>query len=129
MKRTSRTLRIGEVATRYRLHPQTLRLYEREGLLVPSRSRGNNRAYDEADLRRLECILNLSRELGVNLAGIGIILHMRERLQELQGEVLRLETLAGAQWREGTALASEVALVPAPPRPIARAPARMRSWR
>ena len=124
-----KVLRIGEVAIRYGLHPQTLRLYEREGLLAPSRSRGNNRAYGEKDLARLDCILSLSRDLGVNLAGIAVILNMRERLQEVQGEVARLEALVEAQWAAGPVRPREGALVKAPPRPLVASRGRTRSWR
>src|ERR1035441_8596326 len=74
---------ISAVAEMYEIHPQTLRLYEREGLLKPSRSEGNTRYYTEEDLERLEFILNLARDLGVNIAGIGIILQMRERMEEM----------------------------------------------
>ena len=81
---------ISWVARQYRVHPQTLRLYEREGLLRPSRSRGNTRLYSASDLERLEVILGLTRELGVNLAGVEVILRLRERVQELQGELERL---------------------------------------
>ena len=68
---------ISTVSKLYNIHPQTLRLYEREGLLKPSRTEGNTRLYSEEDLRQLEIILNLTRELGVNLAGVEIILNMR----------------------------------------------------
>ncbi|MEE9234211.1 MAG: helix-turn-helix transcriptional regulator [Candidatus Acidoferrales bacterium] len=78
---------ISAVAERYHLHPQTLRLYEREGLLTPSRSEGNTRLYTEEDLERLEVVLNLTRDLGVNLAGIEVILNMREKMGELQEEM------------------------------------------
>jgi MerR family transcriptional regulator/heat shock protein HspR len=69
---------ISSVAETYQIHPQTLRLYERLGLLMPSRSDGNTRLYTEEDLHRLEVILTLTRELGVNLAGVEVILNMRE---------------------------------------------------
>ncbi len=75
---------ISAVAEQYEIHPQTLRLYEREGLLKPSRSDGNTRLYTEEDLDRLEVILHLTRDLGVNLAGVEIILNMRERMSEMQ---------------------------------------------
>jgi MerR family transcriptional regulator, heat shock protein HspR len=75
---------ISAVAELYQLHPQTLRLYERVGLLKPSRSQGNTRLYTDGDLERLEVILNLTRELGVNLAGIEIILNMRDKMGEMQ---------------------------------------------
>ncbi|MFQ5927450.1 MAG: helix-turn-helix transcriptional regulator [Terriglobia bacterium] len=77
---------ISAVAEKYSLHPQTLRLYEREGLLKPSRSEGNTRLYIEEDLERLEVILNLTRELGVNLAGIEVILNMRDKMAQMQQE-------------------------------------------
>ncbi len=78
---------ISAVAQRYNIHPQTLRLYEREGLLTPSRTEGNTRLYSDEDLERLETILTLTRELGVNLAGVEIILNMRERMAQMQREV------------------------------------------
>ncbi|HWG59646.1 MAG TPA: helix-turn-helix transcriptional regulator [Candidatus Acidoferrales bacterium] len=78
---------ISAVAELYKLHPQTLRLYERVGLLKPSRSQGNTRLYTDADLERLEVILNLTRELGVNLAGIEIILNMRDKMAGMQAQM------------------------------------------
>jgi len=78
---------ISSVAEQYEIHPQTLRLYEREGLLKPSRSDGNTRLYTEEDLERLEVILHLTRDLGVNLAGVEIILNMRERMAEMHRQV------------------------------------------
>src|SRR6201988_5081791 len=78
---------ISAVAELYQLHPQTLRLYERVGLLKPSRSEGNTRLYTDADLERLEVILTLTREMGVNLAGIEIILNMREKMAEMQRQM------------------------------------------
>ena len=78
---------ISAVAEKYNIHPQTLRLYEREGLLAPSRSEGNTRLYSEEDLEQLETILSLTRDLGVNLAGVEIILNMRKRLGEMQKEM------------------------------------------
>lgn len=78
---------ISAVAEMYNIHPQTLRLYEREGLLIPSRSNGNTRLYSQEDLQRLEAILNLTRDLGVNLAGVEIVLNMRERMKEMQREM------------------------------------------
>ena len=78
---------ISAVAEKYSLHPQTLRLYEREGLLTPSRSEGNTRLYTAEDLERLEVVLSLTRELGVNLAGVEVVLNMRQRIEELQAEV------------------------------------------
>ena len=78
---------ISAVAELYQIHPQTLRLYEREGLLKPSRSEGNTRLYTEEDLERLEVILKLTRDLGVNLAGVEIILNMREKMAEMQRQI------------------------------------------
>jgi MerR family transcriptional regulator, heat shock protein HspR len=78
---------ISAVSELYQLHPQTLRLYERVGLLKPSRSQGNTRLYTDSDLERLEVILNLTRELGVNLAGIEIILNMRDKMAEMQSQM------------------------------------------
>jgi len=78
---------ISAVAEMYGIHPQTLRLYEREGLLKPSRTEGNTRLYTEEDLQRLEFILNLARDLGVNIAGIAIILQMRERMEEMNRQM------------------------------------------
>lgn len=78
---------ISSVAEQYEIHPQTLRLYEREGLLKPSRSDGNTRLYTEADLERLEVILHLTRDLGVNLAGVEIILNMRSKMQQMQDQI------------------------------------------
>ncbi|HET7212766.1 MAG TPA: helix-turn-helix transcriptional regulator [Terriglobia bacterium] len=78
---------ISAVAEMYDIHPQTLRLYEREGLLVPSRSEGNTRLYTDEDLEALETILGLTRDLGVNLAGVEIILNMRKRMAEMQNEM------------------------------------------
>ena len=78
---------ISAVAQRYDIHPQTLRLYEREGLLKPSRTDGNTRLYSEDDLRQLEVILNLTRDLGVNLAGVEIILNMRRKMEQMQAEI------------------------------------------
>src|SRR4051812_16454035 len=78
---------ISAVAEQYEIHPQTLRLYEREGLLTPSRSEGNTRLYTDEDLERLEVILKLTRELGVNLAGVEIILNMREKMEAMQRQI------------------------------------------
>ena len=78
---------ISAVAELYKIHPQTLRLYERFGLLKPSRSQGNTRLYTDQDLERLEVILTLTRELGVNLAGIEVILNMRDKMGEMQSQM------------------------------------------
>src|SRR3974377_1588650 len=78
---------ISAVAEMYEIHPQTLRLYEPEGLLKPSRTEANTRLYPDEDLERLEFILNLARDLGVNIAGIAIILQMRERMEEMNRQM------------------------------------------
>src|SRR5271163_1478096 len=78
---------ISAVAEIYKLHPQTLRLYERVGLLKPSRSQGNTRLYTDSDLERLDVILTLARDMGVNLAGIEIILNMREKMVEMEQQM------------------------------------------
>ena len=106
---------ISAVAEMYDIHPQTLRLYEREGLLLPSRSEGNTRLYTDEDLERLEFILNLARDLGVNIAGIAIVLQMRERMEEMnrqmQGfvEYVRTEMLTRMQQAQSS---SQPGLVP-----------------
>jgi len=94
---------ISAVAEMYGIHPQTLRLYEREGLLKPSRTEGNTRLYTDEDLERLELVLTLARDLGVNISGIAIILQMRERMEEMQRQMaefvsyVRNEVMARAQ--------------------------------
>jgi MerR family transcriptional regulator/heat shock protein HspR len=115
---------ISVVAKTYGIHPQTLRLYEREGLLKPSRTEGNTRLYSEDDLRQLEVILNLTRDLGVNLAGVEIVLNMRRKLEQMQGEFgeflrqLKEELLRTG--REGWEEKLEQALVRIPPSPLVR---------
>jgi MerR family transcriptional regulator/heat shock protein HspR len=107
---------ISSVAEMYDIHPQTLRLYEREGLLKPSRTDGNTRLYTDEDLERLEFILNLARDLGVNIAGIAIILQMRERMEEMNRqmhsfvEYVRTEMLT--HMNHATAAGSRSAMVP-----------------
>ncbi|MBN2245624.1 MAG: MerR family transcriptional regulator [Candidatus Aminicenantes bacterium] len=81
---------ISNVARLYNVHPQTLRLYEREGLLSPSRSEGNTRLYSDGDLKQLEIILNLTRDLGVNLAGVEVILNMRKKMEMMEIQVNEL---------------------------------------
>ena len=88
MKKTGKAyFMISAVSQKYNIHPQTLRLYEREGLLKPSRTEGNTRLYSEEDLEQLETILSLTRDLGVNLAGVEIILNMRTKIERMQAEV------------------------------------------
>jgi MerR family transcriptional regulator/heat shock protein HspR len=97
--------RIGVIAERYGIHPQTLRMYEREGLLRPARTEGNTRLYDADTIERLEIILTLTRHLGVNLAGVDVILHMKQRMERMHGDVQKmLEVLReGLEARRGGA--------------------------
>ncbi len=109
---------ISAVAEMYEIHPQTLRLYEREGLLKPSRTEGNTRMYTDEDLERLEFILNLARDLGVNMAGIAIILQMRERMEEMNHQMqsfvdyVRTEMVSRMQQGFSGMPGSESAMVP-----------------
>jgi MerR family transcriptional regulator, heat shock protein HspR len=116
---------ISSVAEMYEIHPQTLRLYEREGLLKPSRTEGNTRLYTDDDLERLEFILNLARDLGVNIAGIAIILQMRERMEEMNRQMqnfvdyVRSEMLTRVQTAASPMSGAIVPLrKPAVPRPV-----------
>lgn len=92
---------ISSVAKMYDIHPQTLRLYEREGLLKPSRSQGNTRLYSPEDLKRLELILSLVRDLGVNLAGVEVILNMREKIERIEAEVAEFLEYVRREFFEG----------------------------
>jgi MerR family transcriptional regulator/heat shock protein HspR len=127
-RKTKSAYMISVVAEMYEIHPQTLRLYEREGLLKPSRTEGNTRLYTEEDLERLEFILNLARDLGVNIAGIAIILQMRERMEEMNRQMqsfvdyVRTEMLSRMQ--QGPA--PEAAIVPMR-RTVVVAPAAQRA--
>ena len=116
MKKKVRTYTISAVAELYDIHPQTLRLYEREGLLEPSRSVGNTRLYEDSDLERLEIILSLTRELGVNLAGVEIILNMRAKMDQMQREFEQffeyLKAHASEFSRQSEAFSSSEALIP-----------------
>ena len=104
---------ISTVAEMYEIHPQTLRLYEREGLLKPSRTEGNTRLYTDEDLERLEVILSLARELGVNISGIAIILQMRERMAEMQRQMQDFVNFVGTHVMSRTVPdAARGALVP-----------------
>ena len=111
---------ISSVAESYRVHPQTLRLYERLGLLTPSRSDGNTRLYTEEDLKRLEVILTLTRELGVNLAGVEVILNMREKMEKMQEQVEEMIDFIRDQVSPLVAGSLGSALVRVPPTKIVR---------
>ena len=97
---SKRFVMISTVAERYNVHPQTLRMYEREGLLKPPRSSGNTRLYDERTLSRLEAILTLTRDMGVNLAGVEVVLNMRDQMDGLQLEIDRLMAYIGQELRD-----------------------------
>jgi MerR family transcriptional regulator, heat shock protein HspR len=111
---------ISAVATLYKIHPQTLRLYERAGLLKPSRSQGNTRLYTDDDLGRLEVILTLTRDLGVNLAGIEVVLNMRDKMAEMERqmeqfmEFVRTEFARGFPSRGERASRSAIVRAPSP---------------
>ncbi len=117
---------ISVVAQEYGIHPQTLRLYEREGLLKPSRTEGNTRLYSDEDLRQLELILGLTRDLGVNLAGIEIILNMRRKMEQMQQEINDFVAYVRDELKradvEGWQERFNQALVKLPPTQIVRTP-------
>lgn len=106
MGKRGKAYMISSVAEQYQIHPQTLRLYEREGLLKPSRSDGNTRLYTDSDLERLEVILKLTRDLGVNLAGVEIILNMRERMEEMQRQIQEFVASLNTEMNQRTRTAS-----------------------
>ena len=115
---------ISAVAQRYDIHPQTLRLYEREGLLKPSRTEGNTRLYSQEDLEQLETILALTRDLGVNLAGVEIILNMRQKMDRMQHEVSEFMAYVKREMARGLGDWEDrlsTALVKAPPTTLVRA--------
>jgi MerR family transcriptional regulator/heat shock protein HspR len=128
-RRSKAAYMISAVAEQYGIHPQTLRLYEREGLLLPSRSDGNTRLYTDADLERLEVILKLTRDLGVNLAGVEIILNMRARMEEMQRQMQEFIASLNRELAQrvkpiteepGTSLVPVVRVMPDPVRPAGR---------
>jgi MerR family transcriptional regulator, heat shock protein HspR len=109
---TRRYHMISWVAERYEIHPQTLRLYEREGLIRPPRSEGNTRLYDDETCDRLELILTLTRDMGVNLAGVEVILNLKDQIDGLQAEVRRLADLVEREVARRGQVRREHALVP-----------------
>lgn len=118
-KRAKAGYMISAVAELYKLHPQTLRLYERVGLLKPSRSQGNTRLYTEGDLERLDVILTLARDMGVNLAGIEIILNMREKMMEMEKQMTEFASVVQQELSRVSAMQERVprhAIVRAAPR-------------
>jgi MerR family transcriptional regulator, heat shock protein HspR len=120
-KRAKAGYMISAVAELYKLHPQTLRLYERVGLLKPSRSQGNTRLYTDEDLERLDVILTLARDMGVNLAGIEIILNMREKMVEMERQMTEFATVVQQELARVASLRGE----PAPRNAIVRAVPRL----
>lgn len=130
-KRTRRqaAYMISAVAQTYGIHPQTLRLYEREGLLKPSRTEGNTRLYTQQDLERLELILSLTRDLGVNLAGVEVVLNMREKMERMQAEMREFVAMVQREFMRIPQADNERknALVRFVPRPAAPAAVKKRS--
>ena len=122
-KRAKAGYMISAVAEIYKLHPQTLRLYERVGLLKPSRSQGNTRLYTDGDLERLDVILTLARDMGVNLAGIEIILNMREKMIEMERQ---MEEFAHVVQQELSRVASSRNQEKAPHNAIVRTTPRLK---
>jgi MerR family transcriptional regulator/heat shock protein HspR len=117
---------ISAVAESYGIHPQTLRLYEREGLLKPSRTEGNTRLYTERDMERLELILSLTRDLGVNLAGVEVVLNMRDKMEQMQQQMREFVSMVQREMVHHARMNRDVrnALVRFVPRPAA--PARVK---
>ena len=112
---------ISVVAETYDIHPQTLRLYERQGLLTPARSAGNTRLYDQVAIRRLEQILTLTRDLGINLAGVEVILNLREELERTRAELERIgDALRQLERDQRSGIDRTVALVRVEQRALAR---------
>jgi MerR family transcriptional regulator/heat shock protein HspR len=131
MKKRAKGYTISTVASHYGIHQQTLRLYERQGLLKPSRSQGNMRLYTDEDLERLELILGLTRDLGVNLAGVEVILNMREKMAQMQREFNRffeyLREYAAEDLAQHIPEEASEALVPARRVPIIRTASRRKT--
>jgi len=119
-KRGRAAYMISAVAERYEIHPQTLRLYEREGLLKPSRTEGNTRMYTDEDLERLEVILSLTRDMGVNLAGVEVVLNMRAKMDRMRRQMEEFVSLVQREMTDRQSAHQEIKnalgrLVPRPP--------------
>ena len=99
---------ISVVAKNYDIHPQTLRLYEREGLLMPSRTEGNTRLYTQDDIERLELILSLTRDMGVNLAGVEVVLNLREKMEQMQTEMREFVAMVQREFTRQPSVSSEI---------------------
>src|SRR5262245_66576101 len=113
---------ISAVAESYGVHPQTLRLYEREGLLKPSRTEGNTRMYTDADIERLELILSLTRDMGVNLAGVQVVLNMRQRMEQMHQEMRDVVEMVQRE------MIQKMPAQPAPKNALARRMPTRRPW-
>ncbi|SRR5579885_1164141 len=107
-KRSKAPYMISAVAQTYNIHPQTLRLYEREGLLRPSRTEGNTRLYTEEDIERLELILSLTRDMGVNLAGVEVVLNMREKMEQMRVQMEEFVSLVQRELMNRQAATQEI---------------------
>jgi MerR family transcriptional regulator/heat shock protein HspR len=120
---------ISAVAQSYGIHPQTLRMYEREGLLKPSRTEGNTRLYTDQDMERLELILSLTRDMGVNLAGVDVVLNMRQKMEQMQIEMKEFVAMVQREFGHQPFVSSEMknALVRFVPRTASPVPAKKRS--
>lgn len=110
---------ISIVSEMLNIHPQTLRQYERIGLIKPSRTIGNNRLYSEEDIEKLKFIITLTKDMGVNLAGTEIILNMKNQIEELQEQIELMKDFIKMKLGENFEIKSkEGAIVPSPPREI-----------
>jgi len=112
---------ISSIAKTLRVHPQTLRFYERAGFVKPVRTRGDTRLYSQQDMAQLRFILHLTRDLGVNLAGVEIILRMQRQLEHQQGELDHLRQLLTERVQQhGAARVQTRALIKATPRKLVK---------
>ena len=98
---------ISVVATMLDIHPQTLRQYEREGLVEPSRTQGRMRLYSQRDIERMKLILRLTRQMGVNLAGVDIVLQLKEQIDSMQEEIDQLREELSKVNRNGSVHSSK----------------------
>ena len=98
---------ISVVATMLDIHPQTLRQYEREGLVEPSRTQGRMRLYSQRDIERMKLILRLTRQMGVNLAGVDIVLKLKEQIDDMQTEIEQLKEILSKVNRNGSVHSSK----------------------
>ena len=113
---------ISVVAEMFSIHPQTLRTYEREGLLRPARTVGNTRLYSQEDVERIEMITRLTRDLGVNLAGVEVVLNMRAKMEEMRHQMEETITVLREQFKNDDMARPrrEVTLVPVGKRGLSR---------